>query len=173
MVILVSDVDVSQLVVKDGKDNNQYLQLGMNKVNMQTPWITRPKFPLTGKSFVKETDNCIALNIPVAEGSDLHKFFSELDNYLEAKQLVPNKRIHTLVTTKEGHLKFKLYLNTIVFVGREEKKAKNIYDYHNYRTEGTDTRTIFNFSKLWILNGTCGFSVRVGKTPSERGADDL
>ena len=164
MVIMVSDVDINQLSVKKSKDA-QYLQLGTEKINIQTPWITLPKFPLTGRSFVKEADNCIGLTIPIAEGDELHKFFSEVDNFLEAKELMPKKTLHKLVSNKDGLLsvKFKLYLNTIVFVGKEEKKVSNIYDYYNNLTEGRDVRIIFNFTKLWALNGAYGFAVRVEK----------
>ena len=164
MVIMVNDVDTSLLTVAKSK-NNQYLQLGMNKIQIQTPWITLPRFPLTGKNFVKATDESVALNIPIAEDSDLYKFFTEVDNYLSGKMLMPNKTLHKLVSTKEGQhsVKFKLYLNTPVFVEKVEKKLLNIYDFYEYLQEGREVRIIFNFTKLWTLNNTYGFSIRAEK----------
>ena len=161
---MVSDVDINQLSVKKSKDA-QYLQLGMERLNVQTPWITLPKFPLTGKAFVKETDNCIALTIPIAEGGDLHNFFSAVDEYLESKKLIPNKTLHKLVSTKEGvhYVKFKLYLSTVVLVGKHEKEVRSIYDYYNFITEGQEIRIIFNMTKLWSLGSAYGFAVRAEK----------
>ena len=95
----------------------------------------------------------------------MHKFFSAVDKYLETKKLVPNKTLHKLVSTKEGehHIKFKLYLSTLVFVGKEEKQVSTIYDFYNYLTEGRDIRIIFNMTKLWSLGAAYGFAVRVEK----------
>jgi hypothetical protein len=61
------------------------------------------------------------------------------------------------------YVKFKLYLSTVVLVGKEEKKVSNIYDYYNYITEGQEIRIIFNMTKLWTLGSAYGFAVRAEK----------
>ena len=47
MVQMIDDVDTNLLTVRKSKVN-QYLQLGMNKILIQTPWITLQQYPLTG-----------------------------------------------------------------------------------------------------------------------------
>ena len=70
-----------------------------------------------------------------------------------------------MVSTKEGehYIKFKLYLSTLVLVGKEEKQVSTIYDFYNYLTEGKEIRIILNMTKLWSLGGAYGFAVRVEK----------
>ena len=138
----------------------------MNKILIQTPWITLQQYPLTSKSFVKETDGSVALTLPVAEGSDVLNFFREADKFLTAKApLLPNKTLHRTITEKDGKhfVKFKVYLNTALLVGKDEKRINTIYDFYNYLKENTDLRIIFSMSKLWTLNNTYGFSVRAEK----------
>ena len=164
MVQMIDDVDTNSLTVRKSKDN-QYLQLGMNKILIQTPWMTLQQYPLTGKSFVKETDGSVALTLPVAEGSDVLNFFREVDKFLAAKALLPNKTLHRTITEKDGKhfVKFKVYLNTALLVGREEQRINTIYDFYKYLTENTDLRIIFSMTKLWTLNSAYGFSVRAEK----------
>ena len=164
MVQMIDDVDTDLLTVRKSKDK-QYLQLGMNKIRIQTPWITLQQYPLTGKSFVKETDGSVALTLPAAECSDMLHFFREVDKFLTANAPLPNKKLHRTVSEKDGKcfVKFKVYLNTALLVGKDEKRINTIYDFYNYLEEDRDIRIIFSMSKLWTLNDTYGFSVRAEK----------
>jgi hypothetical protein len=164
-VVKLEDVDFTKkLSVKKSKDAC-LLQLGLDKPLIQTPWIRLSKYCLPSKKFVKDTDECISLTIPVEEGDVLHTFFHSIDTYLASKQLVPNRFLHKLVAERDDnhYVKFKLYLHTAVKLGCVNTEMERIHDIYGSLQEGSEVRLIFSFTKLWQLNGSYGFSNRVEK----------
>jgi hypothetical protein len=167
LVLKIADVDpCKQLSVKKVQDN-KYLQFGSAKAVLQTPWITLDKYCLPSKQYVKDTDSSISLTVPFDYNSQMFSCFWNVDN-----KLIPDKlhndhdgKLHELVKEKGGpcFVKFKLYKDTTLLIEKIESKVSNVYGWYDILEEGVQVRMLFGFTKLWNLNGSFGFSVRVNK----------
>jgi hypothetical protein len=78
--------------------------------------------------------------------------------------IAQSKKYHPIVSEKEGeyYLKFKLYLNTLLF--DKDKNAISItslFDFYKYLKEDTQIKIVFGFSKIWQMGREYGFSLSV------------
>ena len=164
LVLKVADVEADKLSIKNVQDN-KYLQSGSGKAVIQTPWITLGKYCLPNKQYVKESAESISLTVPVEYGGEIYTFFDNIDKYLISHQPQPNGKLHHLIKTKDDrhYVSFKLYETTTLVVGKTETKVSNIYGWYDLLQEGKQIRMLFGFTKLWNLNDSFGFIVRVNK----------
>ena len=164
IVLKVADVETDKLSIKKVQDN-KYLHIGPGKVVIQTPWITLGKYPLPNKQYVKESAESISLTVPVEYGGEIYTFFDNIDKYLLSNQPQSNGKLHHLVKTKDdGHyVSVKLYKETTLLIENTESKVSNVYGWYDILEEGMQVRMLFGFTKLWNLDGSFGFSVRVNK----------
>ena len=167
LVLKIADVDpCKELTVKKVQDN-KYLQFGSAKAVLQTPWITLDKYCLPSKQYVKEGDSSITLTVPVDYDSEMYSFFWNVDNKMISDKLYHDHegKQHELLKEKGGKcfVKFKLYKDTTLLIEKTESKVSNVYGWYDILEEGMQARMLFGFTKLWNLNGSFGFSVRVNK----------
>jgi hypothetical protein len=164
LVLKVADVETEHLSIKKAQ-YNKYLQIGPGNAVIQSPWITLGRYPLPNKQYVKEPAESISLTVPVEYGGELYTFFDNIDKYLLSNQPQSNGKLHHLVKTKDDYhyVNVKLYKETTLLIDKTESKVSNVSGWYDILEEGMQVRMLFGFTKLWNLNGSFGFSVRVNK----------
>ena len=157
----ISDMSCSLNIVKN--HNNTYIRDKLNSIEVQSKWITLQKFPLPNKKYIKELDSSITLTVPLVENDELYVFFKYLDDFVENKDLCPNKKHNKFIKQKNGEyfLKVKLYIVSNIFIQGDPKPVpkESIMDFYNYLKEGTEMRFVFNIGKMYEINGEYGFPI--------------
>ena len=84
---------------------------------------------------MKELDSSITLSVPLVENDELYVFFKYLDEFVERKNLCPNKKHNKFIKQKNDQyfLNVKLYLvtNTCIHSDPKHVQKESILDFHN------------------------------------------
>ena len=95
----ISDMKASSRLSIVKNHDNMYIRDGLNSLELQSKWITLSKYPLSNKKYVKELDTSVTLSVPLVENGELYAFFKYLDEFVESKNLCPNKKHTKFINT--------------------------------------------------------------------------
>jgi hypothetical protein len=163
MLYKISDFEIENMNISNSKDAT-YLQVDKQPFEIQTEWITLGKYPLPSKKFISDDSKSLNLTTPTNTNDNNFMVLSAIDTNLSKLKILPNKKYHPLVPTKEGeyYLKFKLYLNTGLFDKEKNRiSITSLLDFYKYLKEGTTIKIVFSFSKMWRMSNNFGFSMSV------------
>ena len=163
MLYKISEFDIETLSISSNKDAT-YVQSNKQPFELQVDWITLGKYPLPSKKFVTDDAKSINLTVRITRFDENYTMLSAFDVIHSKLNIAQSKKYHPLVSEKEGeyYLKFKLYLNTLLF--DKDKNAISItslFDFYKYLKEDTQLKLVFGFSKIWQMGREYGFSLSV------------
>ena len=163
MLLKLADLDVAKLSVQKNKDTS-YIKLGIETPELQSDYIILPPFALPSKKYINEQDKSITLTIPISDTDSLYKL-NQLDEYLESKHMVENKTYNKFIKRRDDkiNVKFKLYTNTAVFVGKDAEPIHNVMDFYKYLKANVKVRFVLKFGKQYAMGENYGWPLTVSR----------
>ena len=97
------------------------------------------------------------------QGDSTYNFFNQLDTFLA--QNVTDKNLHKFIINKDNSyfVRFKLYENTVLFLGHDELPVKSLMSFYDVLQTNTKLRLVFSFSHSWEFDSKFGFSATVSR----------
>ena len=78
----ISDLKASSRLSIVKNHENTYIRDSLKSLEVQSKWITRSKYPLRNKKYVKELDTSITLSVPIDEKDELYSFVENMSLFI-------------------------------------------------------------------------------------------